>query len=119
MTGAARSRRLHGSQRTGKEPGPLWLIFRRGIRALYWLNCAIVPLLLGWGMVTEARTSYLQACFFTWFDHDISYHVAPGASLSIRFPEQGPYEVRLGYAEMPEIIQSLEAHQLPIVRQAR
>ena len=119
MTGAAWRRRLRGSQKTGMVPSPPWRIFLGGIRALRWLSWSVVLVLLGWGMVTEARTSYLQARFFTWFDHDVSYHAAPGASPSIRFPEPGPYDVRLGYAEMPDIIQSLEAHQLSIVRQAR
>lgn len=87
-------------------------------RALRWLTWAGVLALLGLGAAREARTSYLQARFFTWFDSGIGYRVAPGTSRSVRFPEYGPLDVRLGYAELPAITSSLQAHQFQIVRQA-
>ena len=127
MTGAAWGRQLPDSRKAdkkndkdkaGKPSGRLGRLVRGVIRKLYWLSALVVLALLGWGMATEARTSYLQARFFTWFDRAISYDVAAGASSSIRFPGPGPYDVRLGYAELPVIISSLTAHQLQISRQA-
>jgi membrane peptidoglycan carboxypeptidase len=121
MTGAAWGKHLHDSRKAGKgKAGKLFgKVFRGVVRRLYWLSWLIVLALLGWGMANEARTSYLQARFFTWFDRGIAYHLAPGASASIRFPGPGPYDVRLGYAELPVIIASLTAHQLQISHQAR
>jgi membrane peptidoglycan carboxypeptidase len=119
MMGAAWGRNLHDSQKAGKEGGKQRRLFGSLIRTLYWLTWLVVMLLLGWGAATEARTSYLQARFFTWFDRGVFYDVAPGPSPSIRFPGPGPYDVRLGYAELPAIIPSLTAHQLQISRQAR
>ncbi|MDR3505590.1 MAG: transglycosylase domain-containing protein [Acidocella sp.] len=79
----------------------------------------MVLVLLGWAGSIEARTSYLQSRFFTWFDSGISYKPGPGASSSIRFPQFGPRDIRLGYAALPDIIPSLEAHQFQIASQAQ
>jgi len=75
--------------------------------------------LLGLGALHEARTSWLQARFFLWFDSGIRYWVAAGTSASLHFPLTGPRNVRLGYAGLPVIVPSLEAHNFEIVRQAR
>src|SRR5579875_3759044 len=119
MVEAVWGRLLHGGRRVGGEPSRRRRILLRVIKTLRWLAVAVVLSLLGWGMVNEARTSYLQSRLFTWFDSHIRYWVADGPSPSIRFPQPGPYDVRLGYAELPAIIQSLEAHHFQIVRQAR
>jgi membrane peptidoglycan carboxypeptidase len=122
MVEAVWGRLLHGGRRVGrvgKEPSRWRRVLLRAIRALRWLALLAVLALLGWGVASEARTSYLQSRLFTWFDSHIKYWVAPGPSRSIRFPQPGPYDLRLGYAELPAIIRSLEAHQFQIVRQAR
>ncbi|HTQ70767.1 MAG TPA: transglycosylase domain-containing protein [Acidocella sp.] len=85
---------------------------------LKWLTLAALLVLLGWALSVEARTSYLQARFFTWFDSGLHYWPAPGASPSIRFPHSGPRDIRLGYAALPVIIPSLQARQFEIARQA-
>jgi membrane peptidoglycan carboxypeptidase len=119
MAEAVWGRLLHGSRRAGSDPSRRRRIFLRTIRILRWLIVAAMLALLGWGVAAEARTSYLQSRIFTWFDSHIRYWVAAGPSRSIRFPQPGPYDVRLGYAELPTITQSLKAHQFRIVRQAR
>lgn len=119
MVEAVWGKLLHGGRRVGGEPSHGHRILKRLARALRWLALLAVLALLGWGVATEARTSYLQSRVFTWFDQHIKYWVAPGPSPSIRFPQPGPYDVRLGYAELPAIIQSLKTHQFQIVRQAR
>src|SRR5487761_125584 len=119
MVEAVWGRLLHGGRRVGGDPSRWRRILLRAVRAVRWLALLAVLGLLGWGVVTEARTSYLQSRVFTWFDHHIKYWVAPGPSHTIRFPQPGPYDVRLGYAALPAITQSLEAHQFQIVRQAR
>lgn len=119
MVEAVWGRLLHGGRRFGKEPSRRRRILPHAMRALRWLALLAVLALLGWAAASEARTSYLQSRLFTWFDSHIRYRVAPGPSSSIRFPQPGPYDVRLGYAGLPAMTQSLKAHQFRIVRQAR
>jgi membrane peptidoglycan carboxypeptidase len=94
----------------------IWLIAGWTLRCLVWV--AILGA-LGLGVAYEARTSYLQARFFAWFDKDISYRVADGANPQIEFPRHGPRNTQLGYAELSTIVPSLEAHHFAIVRQSR
>ena len=117
MSVTAWGRLPHDSRGAGRKPSCRYRVLPGMARVLRWLTWAGILGLLGLGAAREARTSYLQARFFSWFDSGIGYRVAPGASRSIRFPEYGPLAVRLGYAELPAIISSLEAHQFQIVRQ--
>jgi len=118
MSVTAWGRLPHDSRGAGRKPSRWYRVLPGMASALRWLTWAGMLALLGLGAAREARTSYLQARFFTWFDSGIGYRVAPGASRSIRFPEYGRLAVRLGYAELPAIISSLKAHQFQIVRQA-
>ena len=118
MVEAAWGRYLRGSRH--KAGGSRWRrVLFGAVRVLHWLAWAVVLFLLGWGLLTEARTSYFQSRFFTWLDSGITYAAAPGTSPSIRFPQSGPRDIRLGYAELPGIIQSLQEHRFQIVQQAR
>ena len=119
MSEAVWGRFFRGSQKAGEEPSCRGRILYRTIRVLRWLTWAAVLFLLGWGVSIEARSSYLQSRFFTWFDSGIKYEAAPGASPSIHFPHSGPRNLRLGYAELATIIPSLEGHQFQIMRQAQ
>jgi hypothetical protein len=109
------SRNSRGAE---NKPNRRYRVLSVTARALRWLTWASILALLGLGAAREAQTSYLQARFFTWFDRDVGYRVVLGASRSIRFPQYGPLDVRLGYAELPGIVSSLEARQFQIVRQA-
>jgi membrane peptidoglycan carboxypeptidase len=119
MSEAVWGRLFRGTQRARKELSRGRRILFGTIRVLHLLGWGAALFLLGWGASIEARTSYLQSRFFTWFDGGIKYWVAPGASPSIRFPQSGPRDMRLGYAGLSTIIPSLEAHQFQIVHQAQ
>ena len=75
--------------------------------------------IFAWWLVTETRTSSLQASFFSHLAKKISYKVEPGPSNSIRFPSDSPYDERLGYANMPDYLAKLKAHDYEVVAQAR
>src|SRR5271157_1096969 len=98
MSEAVWGRFFRGNQKARKESSRRGRILYGTIRVLHLLMWGAVLFLLGWGASIEARTSYLQARFFTWFDSGIKYWVTPGASPSIRFPQSGPRNMRLGYA---------------------
>src|ERR1700692_224826 len=118
MVEAASERLLHDVRRTGEE-GSNWRRVSGAIKLLRGLTWAVVLFFLAWNVLNETRTSYLQSRFFTWFDSGINYRIGPGSSPSIRFPQSGPRDTRLGYAELPSIILSLESRQFQIMRQAQ
>ncbi|WP_233201231.1 transglycosylase domain-containing protein [Chromobacterium alticapitis] len=70
--------------------------------------------------LNEARTSRLQAWFFSHAVSGASYRVEPGKSRDLRFPAGGgPYDARLGYAGMPSFLERLQARGFDISAQAR
>jgi hypothetical protein len=71
------------------------------------------------GVTAEIRTSYLQSRIFSAWAGKMSSAVEPGPSRTINFPEGGPYDERLGYAELPRFISALDADHFRIARQAR
>jgi membrane peptidoglycan carboxypeptidase len=75
--------------------------------------------IFAWWLVTETRTSSLQASYFSHLASKISYKVEPGPSNNIRFPSDSPYDERLGYANMPDYLAKLKAHDYEVVAQAR
>jgi membrane peptidoglycan carboxypeptidase len=73
---------------------------------------------LCWGLSVESRTSYFQSRIFSSLTRDMRFTVEPGVSRSIRFPQGGPYDVRLGYAGLPMFVASLSDHHFAVQRQA-
>ena len=86
---------------------------------LCWTTVCAVLALLGWGLATEARTSYLQSRVFSSLTRDMNFAVRSGPNNTIRFPKWGPYDERLGYAKLPGFITSLSAHHFAVERQAK
>ena len=67
----------------------------------------------------EATTSRLQARYLAELGSRMRYSVLPGQSDVIRFPGNGPFDTRLGYAGLPQFVQRLVARQYRIEAQAR
>jgi membrane peptidoglycan carboxypeptidase len=88
---------------------------RRVRLAIFAVLCMAAGAFFRW----EMRTSRLQAFVFSRVSRDIGFEIAPGPSPAIRFPGAGPYDVRLGYARLPEILPSLESAGYAIETQAR
>jgi membrane peptidoglycan carboxypeptidase len=93
--------------------------FSCAVVVLRWVTVAAILGLLVWGIVIEARSSYLQSLMFSRLAKNLTFSVAPGPSDTIIFPKYGPYDERLGYAELPRFIQLLEHHHFAIAHQAR
>jgi membrane peptidoglycan carboxypeptidase len=91
---------------------------RRGERQMLWALRLVCLGLLAWGATIESRTSLLQSTLATKFTRDFAFAVAEGPNDNLRFPRNGPYDERLGYARMPTFIESLKAHQFAVTRQA-
>ena len=78
----------------------------------------IVGALAGFVM-WEASSSTLQAKFLTGYAAKMRFEVKPGASPSVRFPDDGPYDIRFGYTRIPAFTKRLEQQGFEIASQAR
>ena len=63
-----------------------------------------------YSVAVEMRTSRLQAHLFGKLARELSYKVEPGPSRAIRFPGPGPYDERLGYANLPDFLDRCKPH---------
>ncbi|WP_415845350.1 transglycosylase domain-containing protein [Stutzerimonas zhaodongensis] len=80
-----------------------------------------VSLLAGGGYAAwhEMQTSKLQALWLSRYAEKLDYQIEPGASGSIRFPEAGPFDRRLGYAALPTFLERLTERGFDIEEQVR
>ncbi len=74
---------------------------------------------VAWGVSIELQASPLQSRFFSKLARDFNYTIMPGPNPDARFPEAGPYDVRLGYSRLPGFIHSLEQQGFVVTQQAR
>ncbi|MFQ5767919.1 MAG: transglycosylase domain-containing protein, partial [Acidobacteriota bacterium] len=91
---------------------------RRRRRSRLIFRLALLALLAA-GVLCELSTSRLQSIFLAAVDDDLSFSLGNGPSTRIRFPAEGPYDRRLGYARLPQMLTSLERAGFRITRQAR
>ena len=66
----------------------------------------------------EVKTSRYQAQYLTQISKQLSFKLVAGASSSIRFPQNGPYDQRLGYTLLPEAIKRLKTTGFDVAAQA-
>ena len=70
-------------------------------------------------VLDELRTSEYQAHELARVAREAVFEVERGPSPSIRFPSTGPYDERLGYANLPDFVARLAASGFEIESQAR
>ncbi len=87
----------------------------------------MLPLLLGFLIVgaiflqcvrEEIKTSTLQAHYLSEITKQLSFKVNPGSNSTIRYPQYGPYDERLGYSLLPDSIQRLQKAGFNVTAQA-
>lgn len=92
------------------------VIFTR--TAAYYLGLGVFA-----GMVllvlVEMRASLLQARFLSGLAKEASFQVERGASPRLWLPNSGPYDIRLGYSQLKEILPRLTAGGFSVAAQAR
>jgi membrane peptidoglycan carboxypeptidase len=94
---------------------PVWKWFK-------WLFFAgfLVAVALGVRFVQiEMDTSRLQARYLSELTRDVGFTVSEGPSDNIRFPTDGPYDIRLGYALLPAFERRLKERGFSVDSQAR
>ena len=84
-----------------------------------WVILAFCVTLAGAAAVSEMGNSHLEASLFSRLDRRMHFAVQAGASSTIRFPKNGPYDQRLGYTELPGFIASLVTRRYAVDSQAR
>lgn len=72
-----------------------------------------------YGTAYELRTSRLQARLFSEVARELEFKVGAGPSSEIRFPAHGPYDERLGYRQLPAMIDRLTGQGFEVTAQAR
>ncbi len=102
-----------------QETQPTGSSARARRRALRWGLVVLLASSAAALLARELLQGRLQARFFAWLAADVHHHVAHGANEDILYPDHGPYDERLGYAQMPEFIARLEASGAVVEAQAR
>ena len=92
---------------------------RRSGRALLLRSELWVSLLACAVVLAEVDQPYLEPLFVWGAVNDMTFRVEAGPSPTIRFPQSGPYDRRLGYTALPSLIQRLTARDFEVQRQAR
>jgi membrane peptidoglycan carboxypeptidase len=95
---------------------------RRWLRTLKrtLLGLLVVGLsLLAAAVFFESRSSWLQARELSRYATALRYEMLPGASDAIRFPAHGPFDRRMGYADLPRYAARLTERGFVVARQAR
>lgn len=91
----------------------LWLL----LNPFRWL--AALGLVFIWLVAIEVQTSWLQSGLLAAAGRRIAYPVGPGPSPSVRYPTDGPYDVRLGYTRQPQFVHRLQGQGFKVAHQAR
>jgi membrane peptidoglycan carboxypeptidase len=70
-------------------------------------------------IAAESKSFWLQSTVFSQIAGQLDFELGSGPSPSIRFPSAGPYDVRLGYTDLPRYIDQLDDRGYRIEGQAR
>jgi len=74
---------------------------------------------LGALIVLELRHWWLQSTLLAAVARRITYETGPGSSPAIRFPVDGPYDRRLGYVGLGDVVRRLQDQGFQLQAQAR
>lgn len=80
---------------------------------------AIVPLLIAILVLFEVHTSRIQAWYFTSVSMDLTFYMEEGPAATPLPSPRGPYDLRLGYAHLPQFITTLSGRGYQMKAQAR
>ena len=83
------------------------------------LSLGLLSSVVGGALLWEMSTSTLQSRWLSSLASEVSWQVSQGPSPEILFPGQAPYDHRLGYSRLPEIIERASGRGFDVVEQAR
>ncbi|SDN94649.1 transglycosylase domain-containing protein [Pseudomonas jinjuensis] len=81
----------------------------------------LLPLLaaIGAALLYEARTSKLQARELSNYARSLTWELAQGPTSQVVYPQQGPYDRRLGYQQLPTFLEHLHQRDFVTLSQVR
>lgn len=94
---------------------PVW----RVIKYLFWLGLLLALGLAANWIWHESREAQFQADFFHRLATKAHFKLEAGPSSAIRYPQESPYDERLGYTNLPVFLQRLNSRDYVIKQQAR
>jgi membrane peptidoglycan carboxypeptidase len=90
------------------------------LRVAFWLLPALMLAIAGTLLISfELRPAYVQALYFSHYANTLSYRVQPGPSPAIVYPQDGPFDKRLGYVYLPQMLERLQQRGFQVAEQAR
>ncbi len=102
--------------RLGMSPGEQSSI---GFRLPWQVALLIVLVVAAILLRREAQTSHWQARELSAYAATLRHHVVPGPADPIVFPAHGPFDQRLGYADIPAFAERMRARGFEIAEQSR
>jgi membrane peptidoglycan carboxypeptidase len=104
--------------RPKNRPKKRWS-FWRILKWSFWLILLLLLSIVGYFAWQEMHDAHYQAEFFHRIAAKARFQLADGPSNAIRFPQESPYDERLGYANLPNFLQRLNSREYQITQQAR
>jgi len=92
---------------------------RRRIRVVRLALAGVLLIVLAIATFVEMRTSNLQALVLSMWSRGITWKLEPGRGTTLRAPDAGPYDNRLGYSRLPGFLDRLQSAGYAVDRQAR
>ncbi|UTW13968.1 penicillin-binding protein [Marinobacterium rhizophilum] len=87
---------------------------------LFWVSPAVtIAAIAGLLATHEIRTAELQSRELSRYAQTLQYTLQPGPSDAILYPQHGPFDLRLGYARLPELLERAQRQNFEILQQAR
>ncbi len=93
--------------------------WKRSVRRVLTALLILATLGLAGFVADEVQTSRQQAEWLSERARHLSFDVQPGPSPAIRFAGNGPYDQRLGYHQLPQLIERLDKQGFAVTAQAR
>ncbi|MFZ3281058.1 transglycosylase domain-containing protein [Pseudomonas sp.] len=91
---------------------------RHGWKA-FWLLLVIIAIVVGLAASKEMRTSRFQSRELSQYAASLTYTLEPGPSEAIRYPGNGPFDLRLGYSALDEFLPRLLKRNYVVTEQTR
>ncbi|TRX02941.1 transglycosylase domain-containing protein [Candidatus Methylobacter oryzae] len=82
------------------------------------VGCAVIAIAVTTLVKREVQTSKYQARYLSAISKQLSSELKPGHSPTIRYPDHGPYDQRLGYTLLSDEINRLEKSGYSVTTQA-
>ncbi|WP_373493427.1 transglycosylase domain-containing protein [Aquiflexum sp.] len=114
LTGFERLQKSFGERVTAH-----WKLILSRPKYQLWVFIAIVLLLITMLALFEVHTSRMQAWYFSSVSRDLIFHTEAGPAATPLSPTRGPYDLRLGYAQLPQFITTLSGRGYHVNAQAR